>query len=112
MRPPTDQTKINFIEKIGLEEDSTTGELQLRTAEFSFKRPVPDTANPGAVIEQEATLTAPLLSMAPIPFIRVSDLKVSFEFKIRDVTSNQSKAEMLRFSEGVEPSASPKTEQA
>ena len=32
--------------------------------------------------------------LAPIPFIRVADLNVSFEFKIRDVSSNQSKFEI------------------
>jgi uncharacterized protein DUF2589 len=88
------QTTINFIEKVGLEEDSVTGDLALRTAEFTFIQPVPDPANPGAIIEQEATLRVPLLSLAPIPFIRVSDLNVSFEFKIRDVSSNQSKFEI------------------
>ncbi|MBI2927909.1 MAG: DUF2589 domain-containing protein [Verrucomicrobia bacterium] len=88
------QTTVDFIEKIGLQEDPNTGELSLRTAEFSFIQPLPDPANPGAVIEQEATLRVPLLSMAPIPFIRVSDLNVSFEFKIRDVSSNQSKFEI------------------
>jgi hypothetical protein len=91
------QTTIDFIEKIGLQEDpnSVTGdELIVRSAEFSFIQPVPDPANPGAVIEQEAKLTVPLLSLAPIPFIRVSDLNVTFEFKIRDVTSNQSKFEI------------------
>ena len=88
------QTTVDFIEKIGLEEDPNTGELSLRTAEFSYIQPLPDPANPGAIIEQPATLRVPLLSMAPIPFIRVSDLNVSFEFKIRDVTSNQSKFEI------------------
>jgi hypothetical protein len=87
------QTTIAFIEKVGLEEDNA-GELSLRTAQFSFEQPVPDPANPGGTIVQAATLTVPLLSLAPIPFIRVSDLNVSFEFKIRDVTSNQSKFEI------------------
>jgi hypothetical protein len=88
------QTTVAFIEQVGLEEDSTTGELSVRAAEFSFTEPVPDPANPGAVIEKEATLKVPLLTLAPIPFIRVSDLNVSFEFKIRDITSNQSKSEI------------------
>jgi len=88
------QTTIAFIEKVGLEEDQATGDLSLRTAQFSFDQPVPDPANPGAVIVQPTTLTVPLLSLAPIPFIRVSDLNVSFEFKIRDVSSSQSKAEI------------------
>lgn len=88
------QTTVAFIEKVGLEEDTTTGELSVRAAEFSFTQPVPDPANPGAVIERDAKLKVPLLSLAPIPFIRVSDLNVSFEFKIRDITSNQSKFEI------------------
>ena len=88
------QTTIDFIEKVGLEEDTTTGELSLRTAQFSFEQPVPDPANPGAVVVQDTVLTVPLLSLAPIPFIRVADLNVSFEFKIRDVSSNQSKFEI------------------
>jgi hypothetical protein len=88
------QTTVDFIEKVGLQEDTTTGELSVRSAEFAFTQPVPDPANPGAVIEEESKLTVPLLSLAPIPFIRVSDLNVSFEFKIRDVSSNQSKFEI------------------
>jgi len=88
------QTTIDFIEKVGLEEDPNTGELSVRAAQFSYDQPVPDPSNPGAVISQPATLTVPLLTLAPIPFIRISDLNVSFEFKIRDVSSNQSKAEI------------------
>lgn len=88
------QTTIDFIEKVGLTEDVATGELAVRTAQFSFSQPVPDPANPGSVIPQDTTLTVPILSLAPIPFIRVSDLNVSFEFKIRDVSSAQSKAEI------------------
>ncbi|MGZ9140663.1 MAG: DUF2589 domain-containing protein [Nitrospira sp.] len=88
------QTTVAFIEKVGLEENPSTGELSVRTAEFSFNQPVPDPANPGAMIVQPTTLTVPILTMAPIPFIRVSDLNVTFEFKIRDVSSSQSKAEI------------------
>lgn len=88
------QTTVAFIEKVGLEENPATGELSVRTAEFSFNQPVPDPANPGAMIVQPTTLTVPILTMAPIPFIRVSDLNVTFEFKIRDVSSSQSKAEI------------------
>jgi hypothetical protein len=87
------QTTVAFIEKVGLEENPSTGELSVRTAEFSFNQPIPDPANPGATMVQATVLTVPILTMAPIPFIRVSDLNVSFEFKIRDVSSSQSKAE-------------------
>ena len=86
-------TTIDFIEKVGLEEDAQ-GDLKMRTAEFTFSQPVPDPANPGAMIFQEAKLTVPILSLAPVPFIRISDLNVSFEFKIRDITSAASKFEI------------------
>src|SRR4051812_33746437 len=80
------QTTISFVETVGLEakDPANPDELSLRTAEFTFIQPVSDPATPGAVVEREAKLTVPLLSLAPIPFIRVSDLNVSFEFKIRD----------------------------
>lgn len=87
-------TTVAFIEKVGLQEDTTTGELSVRAAQFTFSQPVPDPANPGGVIFQDAKLTVPILSLAPIPFIRISDLNVSFEFKIRDVSSSQSKFEI------------------
>jgi hypothetical protein len=87
-------TTVNFIEKVGLEEDPNTGDLSVRSATFSFNQTVPDPANPGSVISRDAVLTVPILTLAPIPFIRISDLNVSFEFKIRDVTSQQSKTEI------------------
>jgi hypothetical protein len=87
-------TTVEFIEKVGLEEDSTTGDLSVRAAEFTFSQPFPDPTNPGGVIFEDAKLTVPILSLAPIPFIRISDLNVSFEFKIRDVSSSQSKFEI------------------
>jgi uncharacterized protein DUF2589 len=86
-------TTVDFIEKVGLQEDAQ-GNLSMRTAEFTFTQPVPDPANPGAMIFQEAKLTVPILSLAPVPFIRISDLNVSFEFKIRDITSQASKFEI------------------
>jgi hypothetical protein len=88
------QTTVDFIEKVGLEEDATTGELSVRAAEFLFSQPVPDIQNPGGVVFQDAKLVVPILSVVPVPFIRISDLNISFEFKIRDVSSSQSKFEI------------------
>lgn len=87
-------TTVDFIEKVGLSENATTGELSVRAAEFTFSQPVPDIANPGQTVFQDAKLNVPILSIVPIPFIRISDLNISFEFKIRDVSSQQSKAEV------------------
>ena len=87
------KSTIDFINKVGLEE-SATGDLSVRTAEFTYTAFVPDIANPGETSEVEAKLTVPILSIIPIPFIRIADLNVSFEFKIRDVSTNQSKTEL------------------
>jgi len=36
------QSTVDFIENVGLQEDETTGDLTVRTAEFSYTAPVPD----------------------------------------------------------------------
>jgi hypothetical protein len=87
-------TTTEFIEKVGLVEDSQTGDLMVRTAEFTFTQAIPDPANPGSSLFEDAKLTVPFLSLAPVPFIRISDLNVSFEFKIRDIASAATKAEV------------------
>lgn len=88
-------TTVEFIERMGLEESTDPAEPStLRTAEFKFTAPVPDPANPGGVMLQDSKLTVPILSIIPIPYIRINDLNVSFEFKIRDVSSHQSKFEI------------------
>jgi hypothetical protein len=87
------KTTIDFIEQVGLEDDGT-GELKVRSAQFTYSAPVADPTNPGAVIYQDAQLTVPLLSIAPVPYIRASDLRVNFEFKIRDVQSAASQKEV------------------
>ncbi|MEO5349314.1 MAG: DUF2589 domain-containing protein [Magnetococcus sp. YQC-3] len=87
------KTTIDFIEKVGLEED-TAGNMKVRTAQFTYSAPVADPNNPGAMLYQDAELTVPLLAMLPIPYIRASDLRVTFEFKIRDVQSAASQSEI------------------
>jgi hypothetical protein len=86
-------TTVDFIEKVGLQENAA-GDISVRAAEFEFSQPVPDPANPGQTIIQASKLTVPIISLAPIPFIRIADLNISFEFKIRDVSSSQSKFEI------------------
>lgn len=89
------KTTLDFIQTIGLEDDPNDPNVsRARTAEFSYSQSVPDPANPGGSIYTDAKLAVPLLSIVPIPYIRASDLNVSFEFKIRDVQSAQSKSEI------------------
>jgi len=86
------KTTIDFIESVGLEEDGTT--LKVRSVDFSYTQPVADPNTPGSTLFNTATLTVPLLSIVPIPYIRVSDLNVRFTFKIRDTMSLSTKSEI------------------
>lgn len=88
------KTTVDFIQKVGLVEDPPdSGEYKVRSADFTFIQPIPDPNNPGSFKEQETKLTVPILSIVPVPFIRISDLNVSFEFKIRDVQTASSTKE-------------------
>ena len=87
------QSTVEFIENVGLQEDETTGDLTVRTAQFSYTAPVPDPENTGNFLEVESQLTVPILGIIPIPFIRIANLNVTFEFKIRDIQTKVSKFE-------------------
>ena len=87
------QSTVEFIQNVGLQEDETTGDLSVRTAAFEYTSPVSDPDNPGTFLEVESKLTVPILGIVPVPFIRIDDLNVSFEFKIRDIQTRVSKFE-------------------
>ena len=88
------KTTVDFIFNVGLEEDaSNPGEYKIRTADFNFTQIITDPAYPGNVYDVYSSLSVPILSIVPVPFIRISDLSVSFEFKIRDVQTASSKFE-------------------
>ncbi len=38
-------------------------------------------------------LTVPLLAIVPIPFIRINDMNISFEYSIKDIQTSESKSE-------------------
>jgi len=91
------KTTVDFIKNVGLEEDPAdpTGEtMRVTTANFTFTQPIQDPSNPGSFIDKETTLSVPLLTLVPIPYIRIQDLNVSFEFKIRDVQTSSTKKEV------------------
>jgi hypothetical protein len=92
--------------------DSSTGEpknaLEARYVEFKFDRIIeeqvvqPPAANapqgtpPTAVTRHmvvPSRLTIPLLSIIPIPYIRINDMSISFEYQIKDVVTAESKSE-------------------
>ncbi len=85
------QTTIEFIQKVGFKQqslapsdlllkdpskDADAGEL--RNVTFLYKK----TDENG--VENDFTLTVPLLSIAPIPYIRIEEMTIDFKAKLTD----------------------------
>ena len=70
---------VNFIQEVGLDKGT------VRNVTFKYE---------SAGVQSE--LQAPLLSIIPIPFIRVKDVEVDFIFKINTIASDSSKDEITK----------------
>jgi hypothetical protein len=114
------QTTVDFIKEVGLKPtetsgleadgqplkgDVTSGEsgkeaLEARYVEFKFDRVLEETktttgsdgtpTNTTTYKVVPSKLTVPLLAIVPIPYIRISDMTIDFEFEIKDVESKES----------------------
>lgn len=111
-------TTVDFIKEVGLkpraletgenedELDEVSGEsgkpgFEARYVDFKFDRVLeeevvipgtpPTKTTKYSVVPSK--LTVPLLSMVPIPYIRINDMTIDFEFQIKDVETRESKTE-------------------
>lgn len=81
------QTTADFLTKVTLAEDAITGDLEAVMVKFGYTSQVPDPQTPGQVVPKDFTLSVPLMAITQLPYLRINDLSVDFEFKIRDVQS-------------------------
>ncbi len=75
------QSTIDFIEKIGLKD--TGGKTTVNMVDFVY-----------AIQNNKSEtkkLSVPLLSMVPVPFIRIKDINIAFDFKIETMQKDQQK---------------------
>lgn len=84
-------TTARFVQEVGLDEDGN-----VKNITFKFKRKTidPEKLKEGAgkeIVEEDATIEAPLLTILPVPFIRIKDMTVHFKFIIKttDVDKTQ-----------------------
>jgi len=113
------RTTVDFIKEVGLKPralepgeteadlDLVTGEsnqpgFEARYVDFKFDRVLEEektspSTTPGAPPTKEtitrlvpSKLTVPLLAIVPIPYIRISDMTIDFEFQIKDVETYES----------------------
>jgi len=71
------QATADFISQLGFE--TSDGKVpSVRTLEFEYLHPVPDPANPGSTIDTPTRLRVPLLTLLPLPNLRISEANVGF----------------------------------
>jgi hypothetical protein len=75
-------TSVDYIKGVGFKGEEP--DIEPVMVSFSYKRPVERTdADGNSVIEPaDFTLTVPILTMLPIPFIRVEETEIDFNAKI------------------------------
>ncbi|MFN3383276.1 MAG: DUF2589 domain-containing protein [Archaeoglobaceae archaeon] len=78
-------TTARFVEEVGLDDQGN-----VKSVTFKFKRKIldPDT---GEVRAEDTTIEAPLLTILPVPFIRIKDMTIHFNIIIKttDVDTTQ-----------------------
>src|SRR5262245_16500257 len=71
------QATADYISQLGFE--TTAGKIpSVRTLEFDYIHPVPDPANPGSTIDTPTRVRVPLITMLPVPNLRISEANVVF----------------------------------
>jgi hypothetical protein len=95
------QTSVDFIKSVGFKSDDGAGDGvgDPQTIDFSYKKPVGNNSKDGKVSTdyEEFTLSVPLLTMLPIPFIRVQETAIDFNAKINSVQeTNTTSSDDLR----------------
>jgi hypothetical protein len=91
------KTTIDFIEKVGfipedpdqdpffLDEEEDVEGGQVRNVTFSYSKT--DENN----VATNVTLTVPILSIVPIPYIRIDEMSINFTAKLNDTITNVTK---------------------
>src|SRR4051812_46374478 len=86
---------VDFIQQVGLNPAQGGGGAAqtARTVDFSFQRRVPVREERGgapsdALTSETVQLTVPLLTIVPVPFIRVKEATIDFEAQVSSSTLN------------------------
>ncbi len=92
----------DFVQTVGLQPDATDASKRTaRTVDFSFTRKVPKDDDTDTIETESVNLNVPLLTILPVPFIRIEEATIDFECKVSSSTLDQSKHDV-----GVQSSAS------
>jgi hypothetical protein len=86
------QTSVDFIKSVGFNAPEAPNPGEPTMVSFTYQKPVePRDANgkvTGPPVDTTYKLTVPILTMLPIPFIRVEEVTIDFNAKINSVTES------------------------
>jgi hypothetical protein len=85
------QTSIDFIKSVGFNpSDAETEPGKPTMVTFTYDKPVETTDENGntTISVQAYNLTVPILTMLPIPYLRVEDVTIDFNAKINSVVES------------------------
>jgi hypothetical protein len=88
------QTTADFLTNAMMTTDPGTGDQSAVMVQFTYEQTIPDPSDPTTFTTEELTLSVPLLAITQVPYLRINDMNVSFEFKIRDVQSVSSQSKI------------------
>lgn len=102
-------TTVNFINEVGFEKDKDTGKNMPVYIDFQYEKSFTPETEAGeepmpATSKQVTNLKVPLLTMVPIPYIRVDDASIDFNVKINSVQETKSSTD-LTYSGSVDANA-------
>lgn len=78
------QTSVDFIQSVGFDVDSD-GNMSVRNVEFTYSSKDEETDE-----DRTVTVKVPLLSILPIPFLRIEDMTIDFSTKITEAIERES----------------------
>ncbi len=82
-------TTVEFIKSVGFTTDKTTGVMEPVYVDFQYAKGQMENEK-GEKTQTVSNLKVPVLSMVPIPFIRVDDATIDFNVKINSVEETKS----------------------
>jgi len=87
-------TTLDFIRNVGFKpRANATDAFELSTVDFSFQKQLPMADGSGATSISNQNVTVPMLSIVPVPFIRVDKLEIDLNVQIHSIQKQETKNE-------------------
>lgn len=82
---------VDFINDVGFNKTGSGDQIkrELITSTFSFKKALPNQNADGGIVNVDQEVSVPLLSMMPVPFIRIESLDIDFNVQLHEVLKDE-----------------------